>query len=146
MDELPDILISDETTLQKVNAVSNIKGMATKTSEAFVSKIQDFVDFLKECGLESKLYQIAKDKTDINKDTSHPLFGKTIVLTGTRDKNILEFMKKIGSKQGTSVSSQTNLVISKDPEDETGKTYEAKKLGIEIISVDNFITKYMNKV
>jgi len=146
MDELPDILISDETTLQKVNAVSNIKGMATKTSEAFVSKIQDFVDFLKECGLESKLYQIAKDKTDINKDTSHPLFGKTIVLTGTRDKNILEFMKKIGAKQGTSVSSQTNLVISKDPEDETGKTYEAKKLGIQIISVDNFITKYMNKV
>jgi len=144
MDELPDILISDETVLQKVNAVANIKGMASKTAEAFVSKIQDFVKFLKDCGLEDKLYAIAKDNTAANKDSSHPLFGKTIVLTGTRDKTILEFMKKIGAKQGTSVSGQTHLVISKNPEDDTGKTYEAKKLDIQIISVDNFIQKYMN--
>ena len=142
MDELPDILISDETVGQKIKAVSNIKGMASKTAEAFVSKIKDFVDFLKQCELEYKLYEIAKDNATIN--SSHPLFGKTIVLTGTRDKNILEFMKKIGAKQGSSVSGQTYLVISKNPEDDTGKTYEAKKLNIPIMSVDDFIIKYMN--
>ena len=141
MDELPDILISDETIKQKVKAVSNIKGMATKTAEAFVSKINDFVNFLKECDLEHKLYQAVKNEEI--KDVSHTLFGKTIVLTGTRDKNILDFIKTIGAKQGSSITGQTNLVIAKNSEDETGKIYDAKKLGIPILSVNDFITKYM---
>ncbi len=141
MEELPDILISDESEEEKINAVANIKGMALKTSEAFVTKIDDFVDFLKECGLESKLYEVAEEKTVAN--TSNPLFGKTIVLTGTRDKGIIEFIEKMGAKQGTSVSGKTNLLIAKNPEDETGKVYDAKKLNIPIISVDDFIKKYM---
>lgn len=141
MEELPDILISDESEEEKINAVTNIKGMALKTAEAFVTKIDDFVEFLKECGLESKLYEVIEEKTVAN--TNNPLFGKTIVLTGTRDKGIIEFIEKMGAKQGTSVSSKTDLLVAKNPEDETGKVYDAKKLNVPIISVDKFITKYM---
>ncbi len=141
MDELPDILISDEKDLDKVEEVATIKGMATKTAEAFVLKIDDFVEFLKECGLEEKLYQLPGEKSE--KNEAHPLYNKTVVLTGTRDKNIIEFLKKIGAHQGTSVSSKTDLVVAKDPNDETGKVYDAKKYGINIMSVDEFIKEYM---
>lgn len=141
MDELPDILISDEKDLDKVEEVAAIKGMATKTAEAFVLKIDDFVEFLKECGLEEKLYQLPGEKSV--KNEAHPLYNKTVVLTGTRDKNIIEFLKKIGAHQGTSVSSKTDLVVAKDPNDETGKVYDAKKYGTNIMSVDEFIKEYM---
>ena len=144
MSELPDILISDETDLEKIEAIANIKGMAVKTAEAFVLNIENFTNFLNECELEEKLYEIVKNEK-AKVDEENPLFGKTIVLTGTRDKTIIEFIEKMGAKQGTSVTSKTNLVIAKNPEDETGKVYDAKKLGIPIISVTDFITKYMNK-
>jgi NAD-dependent DNA ligase len=141
MDELPDILISDEKDLDKVEEVAGIKGMASKTAEAFVLKIDEFVDFLKECELEEKLYEVNEKEETIN--IAHPLYDKTIVLTGTRDKNIIEFLKKVGAHQGTSVSSKTYMVVAKNPEDETGKVYDAKKHGVNIMSVDEFIAQYM---
>ncbi len=141
INELPDILVSEETDYQKTEAIANIKGMATKTAEAFVLNIDSFVEFLKECGLESKLYEAAKEPEQ--KDTSNPLFGKTIVMTGTRDKEIIEYLKEIGATLGSSVSSKTSLVIAKDPDDATGKVLDAKKLGIKIISVEEFKKTYM---
>ena len=50
-----------------------------------MNKIDDFKEFLTECGLEDKLYENPVEKMV---DQTHPLFGKTVVLTGTRDKNI----------------------------------------------------------
>jgi len=97
---------------------------------------------MKDCGLESKL----KEKPiSIKVDTSHPLFNKSIVLTGTRDKDIIEFLKNNGANQSTSVSKSTYLVIAKNKEEDTGKAEEARKLNIPIMTVEEFIEKYMNK-
>ena len=142
MNELPDILISSDSVKDKIKEVENLKGMASKTAEAFVLKIEAFVNFLKECDLEEKLYNTT-EKTYIIK--SHQLSGKTVVLTGTRDKTILDFLKEIGVYQGSSVSSKTDLVVAKNPEDETGKVYDAKKYGVPIMSVDSFISNYIKK-
>jgi DNA ligase (NAD+) len=141
MSEVPDILVSDDTEQEKINTVSEIKGMGTKSAEAFVEKIDDFVEFLEECGLEDKLYEEVKQPTA--KQLQHPLNGKTVVLTGTRDKSIIEFLKSVGATQGSSVSKNTSLVVAKDPEDATGKVLEARKLGIPIMSVEQFITQYL---
>ena len=142
MNELPDILISKETDAQKIKAVSEVKGMAMKTAEAFVSHIDDFVNFLKEAELEDKLYE--EPKTNII-STSHPLFEKTIVLTGTRDKNIIELIKSVGAKQGSSVSKNTFLVIAPNKDEDTGKAEEARKLNIPIMTPTEFIQIYFNK-
>jgi NAD-dependent DNA ligase len=139
INELPDILISNETNNDKINAVSSIKGMALKTAEAFVCKIEDFKYFLTICGLEYKLYE----KTNKTVDQSHSLFGKTIVLTGTRDKNIIDFLKHIGVNQGSIVSKNTFLVVAKHKDEDTGKAEDARKLNIPIMSVDEFIQTYM---
>lgn len=79
---------------------------------------------------------------DSLKSISHSLNNKTIVLTGTRDKNIINFLKNVGANQGSSVSKNTYLVIAKNKEDDTGKAEEARKLNIPIMSVDEFIKIY----
>jgi len=139
LNEIPDILVSDISNDKKISDVASVKGMATKTAEAFVNKIQEFKDFLDECELEDKLYEKTVKK---NIDSNHPLFGKTVVLTGTRDKNIIEFLKNVGANQGSSISKNTFLVITKNKDEDTGKAEEARKLKIPIMSVQEFTTTY----
>ena len=141
LNELPDILVSDESEEKKIHTVAEVKGIAIKTAEAFVSKIYDFKDFLTECGLEDKLYEKNQQKSV---HQSHPLFGKTVVLTGTRDKAIIEFLKNVGANQGSSVSKSTHLVVVKNKDEDTGKAEQARKINVPIISVDEFIHTYIN--
>jgi NAD-dependent DNA ligase len=139
LNELPN-LISDETIAEKIASVKDVRGMAIKTAEAFVDKIDDFKKFIIECGLEDKLYEKPKMKSV---DQSNPLFEKTIVLTGTRDKNIIEYLKNAGANQGTNVSKTTFLVIAKNKDEDTGKAEEARKLNIPIMSIEEFNQTYM---
>ena len=141
MNEMPDILVSKQLTQDKIRRVSEIKGMALKTAEAFVNKIDDFVSFIKECGLTSKLIQPVVPIQQVA-DTSHPLFGKTVVLTGTRDKGVLDLLKNVGANLGTSVSKSTFVVVAKNKDDDTGKAEEARKLNIPIMSVEEFVSNY----
>jgi NAD-dependent DNA ligase len=142
LNELPDILVLNNSKEEIIQLVASIKGMATKSAEAFVSKITDFKDFLVKCGLEHKLINLNK-KSVVQ---THVLFGKSVILTGTRDKNIIEFLKNVGANQGSSVSKNTFLVISKnnaEGTENTGKIEDAKKLNIPIISVDEFTQTYL---
>jgi NAD-dependent DNA ligase len=140
LNEIPDILVSTKTAGQKVAAISAIKGMAEKTAALFVSKIEEFKAFLKMAGLEDKL--LITDVKEKVSNYSHPLSGKTVVLTGTRDKQVIEILKIAGATQGSSVSKNTFLVVAKSADDDTGKAEDARKLGIQILSVDQFLQKY----
>jgi NAD-dependent DNA ligase len=141
LNDLPNILTSTKTNNTKTTEVAAIKGMALKTAEAFVSKIEDFKEFLTECGLQ---YKLKKPKVILVEevDESHPLYNKTVVLTGTRDKTIIDILKNVGANQGASVSKNTHLVVTKSKDDGTGKAEEAKKLGIPLMSVEEFIVTY----
>lgn len=92
------------------------------------------------------------------KDTmSNSLFGKTsnnnlqdfnIVITGKLKvyKNRDSLQKDIeanGGKVVGSVSSKTNYLINNDPESTSSKNTTAKKLGIPIITEENFIKKFL---
>jgi NAD-dependent DNA ligase len=141
LNELPNILVLNNSKQEIIQLVASIKGMATKSAEAFVSKITDFKDFLIKCGLEQKLilHDNSNKKSVIK---THILFGKSVILTGTRDKNIIEFLKNVGANQGSSVSKNTFLVIAKNNAENTGKIEEARKLNIPIMSVDEFTQTY----
>jgi NAD-dependent DNA ligase len=140
MDAYPDAFNNGISDAEKIKKISEIKGMAVKTAEAFVAKIDDFLDFLMETDMFYKLNanknKNKEDKIEVN--IEHPLYGKTIVMTGFRNKELEEKLKSIGAKIGTSVSKNTHLVIAKDKDDETGKVLEAKKLGVNVISLDEF--------
>ena len=141
--ELPDILVSQASDEVKINLVSNVKGMGRKSAEAFITNINEFKQFLDDCGLRYKLALPAKEAP--TSDQSHPLFGKTVVLTGTRDATIIGYLNIVGAKQGSSVSKNTSLVIAPNVDDDTGKIKDAKKLNIPIMTVTAFIQTYINK-
>jgi NAD-dependent DNA ligase len=77
----------------------------------------------------------------VNKN--NPFYKKQIILTGTRDKQIIEMLKNSGAIIGTNVTNNTFMVIAKSLEEDTGKAEDAKKLNIPIIDVPQFIKKYI---
>jgi len=142
MESYPQVLLSKETDSQKVAKIAAIKGMASKSAEAFVERIPDFVNFVKEAGLVQKLGEGGiVEKKEV--DQSHPLFGKSIVMTGFRDNTLQEALKNIGAKIGSSVSSKTFIVLVKDKEEDTGKANEARKLGVPLMTPQEFTSKYL---
>jgi NAD-dependent DNA ligase len=142
MEAYPDVLISKEPAQEKINKVASIKGMAKKTAEAFVQAIPNFIQFLQETNLTHKIAQAQAQEVE-EKDQSHPLFGKTIVMTGFRDAAIQQALKDVGAKLGSSVSKNTFLVLVKDLEEDTGKAADAKKLGIKLMTPEEFKAQYM---
>jgi DNA ligase (NAD+) len=116
--------------------------MAVKSAEAFVEKIPLFIQFIKEAGLEKKLTEENNEKKAFV-DPAHPLYGKSIVLTGFRDDELQQKIKNVGAKVGSSVSKNTFVVLVKNIEEDTGKASEAKKLGIPLMTPDEFKNKYL---
>jgi NAD-dependent DNA ligase len=144
MEAYPDILISKESDKEKISEIASIKGMAQKSAEAFVQAIPNFIQFIHETGLTQKLQQQESEKNQIveTKDPSHPLFGKTIVMTGFRDAAIQQAITHVGAKLGSSVSKNTFLVLVKDLAEDSGKAQDAKRLGVPLITPDEFKAKY----
>jgi NAD-dependent DNA ligase/DNA-binding Lrp family transcriptional regulator len=143
LESYPDVLQSQDEKTTKIKKVESIKGLASKTAESFVEKIPAFLAFLHEANLETKLLQQAQSqKQSQQKDESQPLYSKSIVFTGFRDKQLEDTLKKIGAKIGSSVSKNTFVLLTKDPLDETGKVLDAKKLGIPIMKPEEFIQMY----
>jgi NAD-dependent DNA ligase len=143
----PDVLTSKENNEVKIAKIADMKGMAQKTAEAFVERIGAFVDFMKECGLEKKiLLSNVENEVTISKstvDTSNPLYEKTIVFTGFREKELEAVLKNVGAKMGSSVSKNTLCVVVKDSNsEESSKVLEAKRIGIPVLTLEQFKTQY----
>ena len=140
----PDILLSNEPTLTKIQKLTEIKGMASKTASAFVEKIPEFIAFLKETGLEGKLHK-AEVEVDAHIIANHPFNGKTIVVTGLTEKVIEDKVKAIGAKFGSAVSKNTDILVAKSVTESSGKLDKARELNktlakpIQIISLDEFL-------
>jgi len=135
--------------------VAQIEGMARKTAEEFVSHIPAFITFLEECHLEHKMGPGpapgpgasvggpgpgAPEVVEV--DTTHPLFGKTVVMSGFRSKVLEERLNAVGAKNGTSVSRTTLAVLVKNRSSSSGKVKDAEKLGVPIYTEEEFTTRY----
>jgi NAD-dependent DNA ligase len=135
LEAYPSILTSNESSSDKIKNISSVSGMANKTAEQFVKKIPEFITFITTAKLENKLsFQKEEiiNQSTINKD--HPLYGKKWIMTGFRDKELIEKLLAIGSEQGTSVNKKVALLIVKDLGEENSKIEEAKRLGIPIMT------------
>lgn len=140
MESYPNVLLSKESNVHKVATLTSIKGLASKTAEAFVERIPDFVQFMHACSLSAKLSaMVSALEPSITSD--HPLFGKSVVLTGFRDDALQSSLKSVGAKVASSVSSKTFAVIVKQEGiEETGKVMDAKKLNIPVMTLQQFRT------
>jgi DNA ligase (NAD+) len=135
----PDILVSPKIDAEKLESLKAIDGMAKKSAEKFLFHIVPFVEWAKSAGLESRLVYKAKPNSA---DTGHDLFGKKWVMTGFRDKELIEKLGKVGAQQQSAVSKKTFMVIVKDKDEDTGKAEEAKRLGVQVLTPEEVIEKY----
>ena len=146
LDEVgPGILTSGESVGDKTKRIAAIKGMALKTASAFVEQIPTFLAFLEECGLQGKLLNntVVPEPVASVAATSHPLYKKSIVMSGSRDKALEQRLKDIGATLGSSVSKNTFAVITPDVDSETGKVSDAKKHGVPVYTPAEFSKKYL---
>jgi len=149
LDAHPDILLSPEENSAKVAKIKTLSGFAAKTAQAFVSHIDAFVDFMKKAGMEGKIKEASKGDgaagvggPSVKKDTGHPIFGKQVVFSGFRDKDLSAQVVEAGGEVVNSLTKKTFALIVKDVDDETGKTEKAKAKGIPIQGRDEFEKKY----
>ena len=141
LDTYPDILTTDINEKDKIKMVSEIKGMSTKTSELFVTNIKPFVCFIKEANLLHKI----KEKQEENKKSincDHPIFGKKIVMSGFREKELMQLIKNVGGINENQLSKDTFALIMKNVNEESSKKTTALKENIPIFDVNGFVNKY----
>lgn len=137
----PTILSPEILPADKIKRLTVIDGMAKKTAEQFVMQIPVFLTFMTDANLTAKLNEPIISKVG-PKDTSHPLYGKQYVMTGFRDKELIEKLETIGADQGIAVRKNTFVLLVKEVGDENSKTAEAKTLGIPVMAVAEFKAKY----
>jgi NAD-dependent DNA ligase len=148
MENYKDVFTSKIGEEEKIKRISEIKGMALKSARDFVEKIDDFEDFLMETDMFYKLNQYEKARAEVSfknnaVDITNPLYGKSFVFSGFRNAELEKKLKDIGAKVGSNVSKNTFAVVVKDSNgDETGKVLDAKKLGVMVISLEEFIGNY----
>ena len=135
----PDIITSDVPSDEKISMVTNVPGIAAKTARVFVEKLPKFAEFMRKANLENKLHEVPES---VAVDTSGPLYGKTIVFTGVRDKDYMKTLESQGAKIGSTISKKTDYVIVKDLDETTSKADEARKMNIPIYQLDDFKTMH----
>lgn len=135
LEKYPDILISTDTNEEKINKIKTIKGMEQKTAEQFVTHINQFIHFMGESNLQHKLDDVLIEDT---KHVDHILYGKTIVITGFRNKDLTDELKNLGAKESSAVSKNTFAVIVKSKTDITGKIEAAQQKNVPIYTLDEF--------
>jgi len=145
LEAYPLVLISKESYKEKLVTLNSIAGMAQKTSEQFIEKIPEFIQFMREIGLENKLYSLEKKNSSSPEKKEHPLFGKKYVMSGFRDKHLITALELVGAEQGASVNKNTFVLLVKSLEEgsATSKIIDAKKIGVPVMTIDMFKTKYI---
>uniref|UniRef100_A0A6C0B911 DNA polymerase beta n=1 Tax=viral metagenome TaxID=1070528 RepID=A0A6C0B911_9ZZZZ len=146
MTAFPDILKSTETPASKIKMLKSVKGIGKENAEAFVSNIEKFNSFYKEIfpgkSTES-LQNVLRPVESTVIDKSSPLFGKKIVMTKVRDKDIIEYLKTVGATLEDSMKKDVFILIVKSHEDESSKTKAAKENNIPIMTPVEFKAKYI---
>jgi len=136
LEAYPDILTMDATSEEKEALVRGIEGFAAKTANLFVTRIPQFMEFIDETKLQSKL-------TKAKVDTSHQLYGKKILSTGFRDKGLETQIKAHGGKIATGVSSKLFVVLVPTMDADTSKADEARKKKLTLMTPEAFTKKYL---
>ena len=130
LDKYPNIL-EKKGGKNLVEEINQIEGFAKIRAEQFVKNLSEFKKFLKD---NPKItYQIKKIKL------SGKLAGKKYVFTGFRDDDLQDRIEGLGGKVSNSVSKDTTYVIASNVSEKKGKVLKAEKLGIKVISKENFL-------
>ncbi len=133
LDEYPNILKSKKSDAVLIKEISEIAGWSEESAKQFVEGIAHFKEFLDE---NPEISFITKARLAV--DDNAQFAGMKIVFSGFRDKKLEEIIVARGGTVSTSVSKNTSLVVTNDPDSDTGKVKKARDLGVRVISREKF--------
>lgn len=126
----PKILTNNWSKKELIEKIKNIDGFDNITADIFASNFKSFLDF----------YNNIKNLISI-KEKKIKKGGKfkdmKIVVSGFRDKDIINYIENEGGILTNTVSKNTNLLVIKDSSVmDTSKVIKAKEYGVKIITKD----------
>ena len=137
----PNILDFEMDHEKIIKEIETLDGFSSKTSKQFVDNLDNFREFIKNNNLD--IISTEPELLDTNTLEITTIFNNyKIVFSGFRDKEMETFIKNKGGKLLNNVSKDTNFLIVKDKNNQSGKLDEATKKEIPIYSIDEFNEKY----
>lgn len=138
-----------EKTLQKIldadgwdmsiEELINIEGIQTKTATTFL-KGKELCN--KYEWVFKPMFNFAYVKTsDVVNDGK--LSGLNVCMTGFRDKMLASQISELGGNVLDSLTKNVNCLITKDKNSTSSKITKAQKMGIEVLDIQEFKTKYI---
>jgi NAD-dependent DNA ligase len=135
VDALPKLL-ADESWIPSVEQLVQVEGIETKTADLVIRGKTRFWDFVKSNQLQRFVTQ-QQQQQPVSSD--EPIFrGQSFVFTGVRDNAVERYIASRGGEIKTSMSKKVTHLICKDASVESKKIQEARRFGIQIMSLDDF--------
>lgn len=121
--------------------LEEIEDVGPKVSESIINYFQDEANILYLQKLQDNGLSIKKDNSHLEVDINNNIYKKKFVLTGSLDSltrgQAKDKIKVLGGKVKDSISSDVDYVVTGS--DPGSKLEKAKKIGIKILSEDDFL-------
>ena len=124
-------------------ALLEVDGISNILADSFIKGIESNENTIKIFMNENPYIKVNSYKDTLDVDNSENSIPKVIVFTGFRDKELQAKIELKGSKVTSSVSKNTNLVVTKDVNSTSSKIKKARELGIDIMTPEEFKNTYI---
>jgi DNA ligase (NAD+) len=131
-------------TVEKILAIKSrdtmlaIPGIKDAKADAAMKAIKEQASFIREVAAKVR-FKAAKAVVVTG---NHPLSGKKVCFTGVRLKgDQVSRFESLGMEEVSGVSKNTDILVCKDPSSSSSKMEKAKELGIQVISLDDFVSR-----
>jgi NAD-dependent DNA ligase len=138
-DIYPNLIKETPTVTQLIN----IDGINTITAVNFIECIQKFKEFLEENKLKCNLIKEKKETSSLKSNKSQNLENIAVLFTGFRDKDMKDDIIARGGIVKDSLNKTINILIIDNKDLENKKTEKARELKIDVLTKEDFITKYL---
>lgn len=126
----------------KKEDIMEIEGFSDITAKKFIDSLPSFKEFMTQHPIlkikKIKLIKVKRVKKDNVNDQPKKFENKVFVMSGFRDKDIINEIEKNGGTLGDSINKKTNYLLVKSKEKITSKISKAKELNIEILTKEEF--------
>ena len=158
LEAFPNLFTSTDPPDRKIEQLKTINGIGKENARELVQNIPAFLEFLRECGFEGLLQPPSSGISlgpgnNILKPTSapeiseeirnHPLYGKKILMSKIRDKEIIDRLAQYGAKLEDTMKKDVFALVIKSHDETSNKTEFAKKNGIPVYTPAEFKAKYL---
>ena len=124
------------TSKPSYNDILAIKGFSDISAKNFLDGYDKYQNFIKDLPITIKSKKQEQPKNNNSNMKKGSLEGTIWVFTGIRLKDAEIILTDRGAKIGSSVSKNTTHLVCKDPNSGSAKLETAKKLGVQIMSVE----------